>query len=287
MYDTPITHLHRTAFIIAIDCSTSMQMRIKFNHLQMSKADAVAIVCNYILDELLARATRNDKVRNYYDIGVVQYSGDGIVDILPDAIDGLTPIDILAKYQPPQKLYCFLTDPECEEYMTTIKYHIGEWITPTAHGRTPMYEALHHVYDIVEKWCARPENCESFPPIIFHITDGCYSDGSMDDILTISDRIKSLGTANGNVLFVNIHLSTDQSPTYTLFPPDREFTSPDRFKLMLFNMSSIMPKSMEPLIREAPNTKYVGPYRGVAFNSSICELMMVLNIGSQSIFCNL
>ena len=59
MYDKQINHNNRTAFIIAVDCSTSMREMITFNSQYMSKADAVALVCNYMIDELMSRATRS------------------------------------------------------------------------------------------------------------------------------------------------------------------------------------------------------------------------------------
>ena len=281
MYDATISHDRRTAFIIAIDCSASMQERIIFNRHMMTKADAVALVCNYLIDELVARATRSDNVRNYYDIGVVEYSGRGVCDILPAAIDGLTPVDILAQYAPPQKKYCF--EQYCESgYTPTAIFSISEWITPTAYGKTPMHEAMCHIYEIMYRWCTRPENSESFPPMVFNITDGELSDGHVEDMRIISERIMSLSTSNGNILVFNIHLSGNDDNEHLIFPSDWDFYSSNAYKQMLFNMSSILPANMEPLITQISTQKGRGPFRGVAFNASICELLAVLTIGSQS-----
>ena len=52
---------------------------------------------------------------------------------------------------------------------------------------------------------------------------------------------------------------------------------------MLFAMSSILPETMEPLIEELINPGSYGPYRCVAFNASINELIMILAIGSESL----
>lgn len=54
------------------------------NNKVMRKAEAVAIVCNYIIDELLERATRRSEVRNYYDISVIGYQQHDIAPIIPD-----------------------------------------------------------------------------------------------------------------------------------------------------------------------------------------------------------
>ena len=62
MYSTPITRLRPTAFIIAIDRSGSMAEPITFNGERMAKSEAVALVANNLIDELINRA-REDMER--------------------------------------------------------------------------------------------------------------------------------------------------------------------------------------------------------------------------------
>ena len=76
MYSQEITRRHRTAFVIAIDQSGSMQEKVCFGRHEMSKAAAVARITNSLLTELVDRSRRTDGVRNYYDVAVVGYSGD-------------------------------------------------------------------------------------------------------------------------------------------------------------------------------------------------------------------
>lgn len=78
MYTQSITRSHRTAFILAIDQSGSMAEKLLFRGRQTTKAEAVAEVTNRLLFELIERARRSDEVRDYYDIAVLGYSGDGI-----------------------------------------------------------------------------------------------------------------------------------------------------------------------------------------------------------------
>ena len=77
MYTQSITRSHRTAFILAIDQSGSMAEKLLFRGRQTTKAEAVAEVTNRLLFELIERARRSDEVRDYYDIAVLGYSGDG------------------------------------------------------------------------------------------------------------------------------------------------------------------------------------------------------------------
>ena len=53
MYTQSITRNHRTAFILAIDCSGSMAESILFRGLRLTKAEAVAGITNDLLFELV------------------------------------------------------------------------------------------------------------------------------------------------------------------------------------------------------------------------------------------
>lgn len=81
-YTQSITRRHRTAFVLAIDQSGSMVEELKFRGQRISKAAAVAEVANSLLSELLLRATREGEVRDYYDIAVIGYSGEGVRSLL-------------------------------------------------------------------------------------------------------------------------------------------------------------------------------------------------------------
>lgn len=74
-----------------------------------------------------------------------------------------------------------------------------------------MYEALLYVHDLVEAWCRRPEHRESFPPLVFNITDGEASDSDEEELAQIAGRIRSLGTDDGRALLVNIHLASGEA----------------------------------------------------------------------------
>lgn len=217
MYSQPITHLHRTAFVLAIDCSGSMRERIVFNGMPMSKAEAVALVTDYTIDELIERARRGGVCRNYYDIAVVGYSGDGVRSMLPASHDGFAvAVDALSRAMPPLRRMEF--DQRLPDGSHAIVgFDLHRWIEPAAGGLTPMYEALLTVRDIVDEWCSRAENAESFPPVVFNITDGESSDGDYDDLCDMASQIRRTGTADGETLLINIHLSTDSSRRSILF----------------------------------------------------------------------
>ena len=111
---------------------------------------------------------------------------------------------------------------------------MSEWIAPAASGQTPMYEALLYVHDLVEAWCRRPEHRESFPPLVFNITDGEATDCDDEELCAVAEQIKSLRTADGNVLLVNIHIAAGDTPRTVFFPSAEEASYPNRYAEVLY-----------------------------------------------------
>lgn len=282
MYSQTITHLHRTAFIIALDCSTSMQGMTYLNNKQMHKADAVAIVCNYIIDELLARATRGGEVRNYYDIAVIGYNGQDVLPMIPENVNEFISISTLATRAPMPREYRF--DQRLDNGLsTTANFVLRDWIKPVTEDFTPMHTALTHIQGMVSRWCSKIENLDSFPPIVFNITDGECNDATSDELIKAARSITQTGTNDGNTLLINIHLSSNPNSQSDIFPSDADYHAESEYQMTLYRMSSLMPRTMEPLIEEIGTHRGKGPYRGMAYNITPSELLAILNIGSESI----
>lgn len=281
MYSKPITHIHRTAFVLLVDCSTSMRERTSFNTMPLSKADAVALVCNFLLDELLERATRGQEVRNYYDIAVLGYADTKVWSLLPNEGEDFIPINRLAKIAPEPVSRCF--DQSIDGGTTSAYFTLRPWLTPKAEGNTPMHMALTHAYMLIDKWCEKPENRDSFPPIVFNITDGNATDAQPQELINIANCIKNTKTEDGNTLLINVRLGDMYSDTSMIFPSDCTLYDSAERQSTLFNMSSVLPRSFEPYIATIINHKDAGPYRGLALNASPGELLSILNIGTESV----
>ena len=282
MYTQSITRTHRTAFILAIDGSGSMAEQILFRGRPMTKAQAVASVTNGMLFELIERARRSDGVRDYYDIAVIGYSGDDeVYSLLPGGKE-LISVAELAAGEPPIK-------KEAIEYrlpdgsMTLREIPSPVWVEPEAAGQTPMCEALRHVRDIAAEWCADPAHADSFPPMVFNITDGEATDCDDAELRAVAKQIKSLGTTDGNVLLVNIHIAAGDTPHMVFFPSAEEASYPNRYAAVLYDCSSPMPEVFNEAIREAKGPGALPPFRGMSFNASAEELITMLNIGSISV----
>ena len=282
MYTQSITRSRRTAFVRAIDCSGSMAEPIRFRGRPTTKAEAVASVANGLLFELIERARRSDGVRNYYDIAVLGYSGDDEVSsLLPGDRDTLS-VTELAAVRPDirrETVECRLPDGG----IALRELPVPVWIEPRAAGQTPMCEALRRIRDLAAAWSADPSHAESFPPIVFNITDGEATDCDEEELRAVAEEIKALRTADGNVLVVNIHIAAADTSAATFFPSEEEPRYPNRYAALLYDCSSVMPAVFDEAIRAAKGPGAVPPFRGVSYNASADELVAMLNIGSISV----
>lgn len=281
MYRKEITRSHRVAFVIAIDQSSSMYQRLTFLSRQCTKAEAVSIVASRLIDELIARARRDDDVRNYYDVAVIGYSGDSVYSLL-DGSEGFMPITLLAERRPEQKLFaCECVLPSGEHRILTEK--ISMWVPPKAGGATPMYEMLLRVTEMVERWSAEPQNRESFPPVVFNITDGEATDATPAMVLRAAENLKAVATEEGNVLLVNIHLSSESEAEAMLFPQPGEIAKADEATRRMAEMSSLVPDEMCEVVRDFRADGSRPPYIMMGYNASVTQAVAMLNIGSRTL----
>ena len=146
-----------------------------------------------------------------------------------------------------------------------------------------MCEALRRCRDLVDAWCARAENAASFPPVVFNITDGEATDCDDEELRAVAAQIRALGTADGNVLLINIHLAADDEGRTLFFPGADERPGPNRYAQLLYDCSSQMPAPFDEAIRREKGPGALPPFRGMSFNASATQLLTMLNIGSISI----
>lgn len=282
MYTQSITRTHRTAFILVIDCSGSMAEEIRFRGRQMTKAEAVAAITNSMLFELIERARRSDGVRDYYDIAVLGYSGDDeVYSLLPGRQELVSVAELAAREMPMKTEIVEYRLPDGSISLREIP--APAWVEPEAAGQTPMCEALRHARDIAAAWCSDPSHAESFPPMVFNITDGEATDCNDAELRAVADQIKSLGTADGHVLLVNIHIAAGDTSHTVFFPSAEEADYPNRYAALLYDCSSSMPEVFNEAIREAKGPGVLPPFRGMSYNASAEELITMLNIGSISV----
>ncbi|MEG0806849.1 MAG: VWA domain-containing protein [Alistipes sp.] len=282
MYTQSITRAHRTAFILLIDGSGSMAEPIHFCGRPTTKAEVVAAVTNGLLFELIERARRSEGLRDYYDVAVWGYSGDDeVYSLLPDGAP-MIPITALAAQEPTiRREVVEYRLPDGQAVLRELPS--PSWIEPQAAGQTPMCEALRQARDLAASWCAQVVNADSFPPVVFNITDGESTDCTDGELRAVSEQIKALGTSDGHVLLINIHITATATEAAVFFPSNDEAAYPNRYAGLLYDCSSLMPAVFDEAIRAAKGVGAIPPFRGVSYNASAAQLVTMLNIGSISV----
>lgn len=159
---------------------------------------------------------------------------------------------------------------------------VSMWIEPRAEGSTPMYKMINCVIELVRAWCDKEENRESFPPLVFNITDGEASDANYDMLRSAAMRLRKTGTQDGETIFANVHISSDTAHSPILFPSVLEVPLSIRHAHLLMDMSSIIPEQIHSYICNCRRNYSQPPYIAMSYNSSISELVAMLNIGSRS-----
>lgn len=281
MYTQEISRRHRAAIVMAIDQSSSMGGVVEIYGEKFSKAEIVSMVTGRLIDELILRSHRDNGYRHYYDIALIGYSGDRVYSLLGDEV-AFYPITMLAGREVNRIPYK-LTQQTLNSGAKEVEEFVSQWVAPCSQGATPMYKMLTKVTEIVNEWCEKEENRESFPPLVFNVTDGEASDADYDMLRSVAHRLQKTGTEDGNTLFINIHISSDARLSPIIFPGLHETPLAIRHALLLMDMSSIMPDRFNHYIGLCRKSFSTPPYVAMSYNASMPELVAMLNIGSRSL----
>lgn len=281
MYSAKITRANPSAFIILIDQSGSMDESVVFDSNTMPKAEAVALMANMLIGEIVNRSRREEGVRDYFHIAAAGYSDDKVYPAFGGSqyfvsTSQLAGMDVRrARYTRERAL------PTGENVMMVIEHKF--WIEPQSRSNTPMYQALDKAHELARKWCDDPAHSLSYPPIIFNITDGEASDADDTALMQIAEKIKSLATADGNALLINIHIAADSEMPPTLFPATAEELGNAAHARLLYEMSSPMPERYSADIVRLRTPAGRGTFRGMSYNCSPADMLAMIDIGSISI----
>lgn len=275
-YEAEISRSNPTVFLFLVDQSGSMDDKISSSG--KSKAQIVADDLNRCLYNIIARCTRAGGVRDYFEIGVMAYSGEGAYNGFQGALGSsiLNPISAIeaSPLRIEQRLQK-IDDNAGGIVEQEIKFPV--WFEPNASGGTPMCQAITKAAEEVAIWCDAHPN--SYPPTILHITDGESTDGDPEEL---AKQLRQLQTNDGTVLMFNLHVST-ASPVKNNPPPAfpaSEFGLPDAYAQLLFRMSSPLP---DHLIKFAQGKGHqVGmESRGFIFNADPVQIVEFLDIGTK------
>lgn len=254
-YSQRVTGANPCAFVLLVDQSGSMSEKVKDNGGNvLSKAEHLSSIVNKFLDEILTTCQKTDGVKNYFEIIIVGYgqlndNNKSIINVVWEGeLKGKSWVTVTELKNSPLRTEIVKRPNPSRFGKKEIEEPRNIWLEAIAEGLTPMQEALKFCHELLEDWARNNPN--SFPPIIFNITDGCASDvNNMNEIVEVSDKIKSISTNDGNVLLFNC-LLTDNYESLKEFPLASEISlfEDNVYELALFNSSSSIPTNLKKLL---------------------------------------
>jgi hypothetical protein len=131
----------------------------------------------------------------------------------------------------------FIPDEETGELLE-LPQQAPVWIDPVAKGESPLCAALAETCRIVDEWI--PRFPRSFPPIVWNISSGVFSDG---DPWPYADALKRRGTQDGRVLLMHTYVRSGGPQTPFMFP-DAATPMPDAAAQALYTMASVVPQPL-------------------------------------------
>lgn len=283
-YTANISRTTPSALVILLDQSGSMGFnKVRYQDTEAFPSQIVTDMINKILDELIGRCTKEDGIRDYFDISLIGYGGQDTRKanfLWQGKLSGKTWVSVSelknnAQYEKRQVAKMI------RGQMTIKEVDVPYWFTPVAKHRTPMVDAFDKAFQLLKDWVQNHGDC--YPPVVINITDGQYTDNTAEEFQQAASNIKALHTKDGHALLINCHISS-KGQTSAIFPPDSNFLpGSDAYARQLFDASSEMPKSYNDQIsRDIRNDPDAYPtYHGMAYNANMDQLFKLLDIGTS------
>lgn len=271
-YSAAIQRSDPTAFLFVVDQSGSMGDSMPGGR---SKAAFVADVLNRTLMNLVIRCTKSDGVRDYFEIGVLGYCGTKVGNGFAGPLSGqiLQPISAIEanplRIEDRKKK---VDDGAGGVVEQTVRFPV--WFEPVSDGGTPMCAAMSTAAETLVAWCEQHPN--SYPPTVLHVTDGESTDGDPEQLASI---LRQISTADGQVLLLNLHVSTSEAAPVKF--PASDTGLPDSYAQLLFRMSSALPPHLAAFAREK-GYAVTSESRGFVFNADATEIVEFFDIGTRA-----
>ncbi len=289
-YNARITRKNPGSIIILLDQSGSMEEEYKEGK---TKAEVVADVVNDLLNDIVYKCQREGNVRDYFQIMIIGYGQETEEYVYSPTVswDGK-----LANYD--WVKVSDLKGNELDSIVTQTQEEMpwGEiikstttkkvWIKPIADGLTPMKAAFELCLEKIEDWIC--DNNNSYPPLIFNITDGYPSDvDDYNELTEICEKIKSISTDHGNALLFNCLFTSEGNMVRFPFA-NQSIDFEDDYHKVLFECSSIMPNKMKQKAYEKYGNKdFLNETPvGVIINADVRSVTDLLNIGTNTLVDN-
>jgi hypothetical protein len=208
---------------------------------QTRRADAIAMVVNNIVHELVQRCRVGTVVRPRIDIAILGYGVEGRVQsAFAGTIAGKELLSITDLANNPLKVNeTVATEFEPETGgLIQIPTKVWIWLEPAVGTDCPMCAALDAATRIVGEWVN--SHATSAPPVVINVCCGTSTDG---DPWLHALELTKLATNDGHVLLFNCHVTG--SGGYPIwFPTSYRQIPSDPWAIKLFTMSSNLPDDM-------------------------------------------
>ena len=272
-YQAEISRANPTSFLFLIDQSGSMEDPWAGSDGGQSKADALATIINRLFTEIVVKCSKDEGVRDYFEIGVLGYGDNDVAPALGGTLAGRVFVPVSEIADAPMRVEertQKVSDGAGGLVEQSVMFPI--WFEARAKGGTPMCGAFKMAREVLAGWI--DQHPAAFPPIVFNITDGEATDGNPSDA---ASTLRGLATGDGNPLLFNIHLSGRRGKVEF---PDAEDGLADDFARLLFRISSELPPHLQ---KEAQAEGYrVGESsRGFVFNADAATVIQFLDIGTR------
>jgi hypothetical protein len=273
-YVAEISRANPSCIFLVIDQSGSMEDPFGSGNAGKKKAEGLSDAVNRLLQNLVIKCAKSEGIRDYYHVGVLGYSGNGVSPAFVGPLAGRELVTISDIGNSPARVEARVkkVDDGAGGIMNqNIKFPV--WVDPVSTGGTPMCDALRRTKDILAEWLSHHPNC--YPPIVMNITDGESTDG---DPSFMADQIKSMYSSDGNILLFNLHISSSQHKPIEYASSDYDL--PDSYAKLLFHMSSPLPDHMWVMVQEEGLALEDSP-RGFVFNADLVSVIRFLDIGTR------
>ena len=275
----PIDRKNPTFFLFLVDQSGSMSEPFA-GQANRRKADGVADAINRLIQGLVFRCSMGNEIADRYYIGLIGYNNSINLGFggklqgqyqVPVSQVGNNPLKIEERIKK-------VDDGAGGILEQRTKFQV--WLEPVAQGKTKMREALEtakeSVADFVQSFP------DSFPPIVFNITDGVPTDATspeFPEVEAAAMALREVANRNGSgVLLFNMHISSQNAQP--ILYPSQESVLPDRYSRLLYRMSSPLTDEMLR-IANAAEQEFAPGARGFVFQGDAVSVIQLLDIGTK------
>ena len=261
-YTAMVSQMRPTAVMFIVDHSDSMSRSTeiagkKFDYM----SEAVALIVNRQIDELLGICSEGGEVKDLIHIAVIGYGSESYC-----AWDG----ELAGRG--------FVTPTELLAYK--IRHHLDKkpWVQARDDGNgSNCSGAFALAYTMLEEWMVSRKNQYFYPPTVVHITDGDIDYEQIRPFLREAERIKRLSSGDGNVMIWNVDISPIKM-TELILPSGAELGALGHSGLSLYEASSVLPPIMTASVSPLKDVSDGLAHRALGVNVSMDTLSRLLKM---------